>query len=137
VLFDWRLQIPAQARVFSTRPQGPVIMIIGRSLAERRLADVAARRAWGCDIEIVPEHDLAVALARLADRGVLSLLVEGGAALQSSFLQAGLVDRVQALRTPTLLGTGVAMPKWPDAGGERAMSLGDDVLTEWDVHGTD
>src|SRR4029077_19830274 len=36
VLFDWRLQIPASARVFSTRQSGPVIMIVGRQAAEGR-----------------------------------------------------------------------------------------------------
>ncbi|HEX5069318.1 MAG TPA: dihydrofolate reductase family protein, partial [Vicinamibacterales bacterium] len=150
VLFDWRLQIPASARVFSTRSHGPVIMIVGRREAERRPGDVQARRAWGCDVEIVADHDMAVAVARLADRGVLSLLVEGGATLQTAFLQAGLVDRVQALRTPKVLGSGIPMPTWPvthwlvPAGTEpprgrhdRSISLGDDVLTEWDVHGTD
>jgi diaminohydroxyphosphoribosylaminopyrimidine deaminase/5-amino-6-(5-phosphoribosylamino)uracil reductase len=113
VLFDWRLQIPPSARVFSTRPSGPVIMIVGRTEAERRPHEVDVRRAWGCDIEIVADHDIDSALGRLADRGVLSLLVEGGATLQTAFTKAGLVDRVQRLRTPGVLGSGVAAPALP------------------------
>jgi diaminohydroxyphosphoribosylaminopyrimidine deaminase/5-amino-6-(5-phosphoribosylamino)uracil reductase len=141
VLFDWRLQIPASARVFSTRPSGPVIMIVGREAAERRPGDVEARRAWGCDVEIVPDYDLKTVLARLADRNILSLLIEGGAGVQKAFIDAGLVDRVQSLTTPVVLGRGVAAPAMPpDAGvgGRRLeIALGADTLTEWDVHGTD
>ncbi len=141
VLFDWRLQIPASARVFSTRPSGPVIMIVGRETAERHPGEVESRRVLGCEVEIVADHDLNTALARLADRNILSLLVEGGAGLQTAFLKAGLVDRVQRLSTPTVLGRGVAAPVMPpDAravGEARVIALGADTLTEWDVHGTD
>jgi diaminohydroxyphosphoribosylaminopyrimidine deaminase/5-amino-6-(5-phosphoribosylamino)uracil reductase len=141
VLFDWRLQIPASARVFSTRQFGPVIMIVGRTEAERRPGDVEARRAWGCDVEVVADHDIEAVLRRLADRGVLSLLVEGGAGLQTAFVEAGLVDRVQRLRTPVVLGRGVTPPVLPNeprpGDGWPTTTLGADALTVWDVHGTD
>lgn len=137
VLFDWRMQIPASARVFSTRSAGPVIMIVGRSFAEQRpLED--ARTASGTEVEVVPDHDVGAVLRRLADRGVLSLLVEGGAGLQNAFIRAGLADRIQHVVTPIRLGSGIAAPELPDPPARlRAMMLGEDALTEWDVHGTD
>jgi len=140
VLFDWRLQIPASARVFSTRSAGPVIMVIGQATAAQRPQEIEARRVSGTEVEIVPDRDIDAALRRLADRGVLSLLVEGGAVLQSAFAGRGLADRIQHVLTPVHLGSGIAGPKLPGAPAEsspRVRMLGSDVLTEWDVHGTD
>ena len=140
VLFDWRLQIPANSRVFSTRSAGPVIMMIGHTTADERPREVDVRKTWGAEIEIVPDRDLKAALGRLADRGFLSLLVEGGATLQTAFVDAGLVDRVQHVVTPAQLGSGIAAPRLPGPPADshrRVVMLGNDVLTEWDVHGTD
>ena len=139
VLFDWRMQIPASSRVFSTRSSGPVIMIVGRSAAEQRPLEVAARAAWGSDVEVVPDHDLDAALWRLADRRVLSVLVEGGAGLQSAFIRAGLADRIQRVVTPGRLGSGVGAPQLPgpEPVPPHAVMLGEDALTEWNVHRTD
>ncbi len=48
----------------------------------------------------------AEALARLADRGVVSVLLEGGPTLAGAFLRARLVDRVVGYVAPALLGDG-------------------------------
>ena len=48
----------------------------------------------------------AEALKALADRGVVSVLLEGGPTVAASFLTAGLVDRVVAYVAPALLGGG-------------------------------
>jgi diaminohydroxyphosphoribosylaminopyrimidine deaminase/5-amino-6-(5-phosphoribosylamino)uracil reductase len=48
--------------------------------------------------------DLGVMLDDLGSRGVLQLLVEGGAHVAHAFLAAGLVDRIVAYLAPALLG---------------------------------
>lgn len=48
-------------------------------------------------------------LAALADRGIVSVLLEGGPTLAGAFLEAGLVDRVVAYLAPALLGEGAAV----------------------------
>ena len=48
------------------------------------------------------------ALADLAARGVVSVLLEGGPTVAAAFLRAGLVDRVVAYVAPVLLGAGPA-----------------------------
>jgi len=52
------------------------------------------------------EHDPAAVLKDLADRGVVSVLLEGGPTLAAAFVAAGLVNRVVAYLAPALLGSG-------------------------------
>lgn len=51
----------------------------------------------------------AQALAILAERGVVSALLESGPTLAAAFVQAGLVDRVICYLAPALLGAGPSM----------------------------
>lgn len=141
VVCDWRMRVPVTARVFSTLSRGPVIMVVSRLEAERRPEAVAALRAAGADVEVLETRDLPELLRRLAARAVLSLLVEGGPTLQTAFVDAGLVDRVQQVRTPLRLGSGVPAPGFANDRGARAAAtheteLGEDVLIETDVHRT-
>jgi diaminohydroxyphosphoribosylaminopyrimidine deaminase/5-amino-6-(5-phosphoribosylamino)uracil reductase len=53
---------------------------------------------------IDPGRDLPGLLDRLAAMGVLSLLVEGGATVHGAFFDQGLVDRVYAYISPTIIG---------------------------------
>ena len=52
--------------------------------------------------------DLAALLAALAERGVVSVLLEGGPTLAGAFVREGLVDRVVGYVAPVLLGGGTA-----------------------------
>lgn len=58
--------------------------------------------------------DLPSLLASLFERGVLGLLVEGGAATISGFVRAGLVDRLELFLGPKVLGAG---PSWLEDAG--------------------
>ena len=110
VIFDRRGRIRESARVFSTRDAGPV-----RVTAE----------------------PIAAELTRLASDGVLSLLVEGGPALHRAFWDAGVVDRVQIIETPVVLGQGVSAFRPPVPAEAPRRRIGDDLLIEWHVHRTD
>ena len=48
--------------------------------------------------------DLAVLLADLSARGVRRLMVEGGGAVHTAFLTAGLADELQLVVAPFLIG---------------------------------
>ena len=97
----------------------------------RRLAFGRGPLPDGSELELV-SGPLEAELARLADEGVQSLLLEGGPTLATSFLAAGLVDKLMLFVAPTISGTG---PRW--LGGleqplelthQTAERLGDDVL---------
>jgi diaminohydroxyphosphoribosylaminopyrimidine deaminase / 5-amino-6-(5-phosphoribosylamino)uracil reductase len=77
-------------------------------------------------------------LARLAEQGVQSLLLEGGPTLATSFLHADLVDKLLLFVAPVLGGQG---PRFlGDLGapvelrGQTAERLGDDVLLTAYIH---
>ena len=87
-----------------------------------------------------PERDFGPVLEWLAARDVVMLLVEGGPRLHAALDEAGFVDRVQVVETPHRLGEGV--PTWTggavaDPAGRPVQMLGEDTLSEFDVHGTD
>lgn len=138
VVFDRRLRVPPTARLFSTLDQGPVIIVTGRSAIDCHPDRVSALRAAGARIE--PCDDLGASLRRLADLGVMSLLLEGGARLHEAACRAGVVDYVQVYIAPRAIGES-GVPFVPD----RSLSLaalvdggltvcGPDVLVEGYVH---
>ena len=68
-----------------------------------------SRRLSGCaDVVVVPEADAGLDLAALMDvlqeRGVTSVLCEGGGVLAASLLREGLVDRLYLFVAPVVIG---------------------------------
>ncbi|NTF07819.1 bifunctional diaminohydroxyphosphoribosylaminopyrimidine deaminase/5-amino-6-(5-phosphoribosylamino)uracil reductase RibD [Agrobacterium rubi] len=55
-------------------------------------------------VEILEVPDLAILLTILANRGMSEILVEGGAHVANSFLEAGLVDRILLFESPIIIG---------------------------------
>jgi diaminohydroxyphosphoribosylaminopyrimidine deaminase/5-amino-6-(5-phosphoribosylamino)uracil reductase len=81
---------------------------VGAERQPRRLAFGRGPLPVGSELELV-EGPLDEELTRLAGQGVQSLLVEGGPTLATSFLAAGLVDKLLLFIAPTLAGSG---PRW-------------------------
>ncbi len=104
VVVDSRLKLPAHARMLR-EGSSPVVVATTPQAEPERVRELASAGAevWVCEPDggRVSLHHL---LRRLADRGVLSVLVEGGAEVHASLLEAGLVDRVVAFVAPMLLG---------------------------------
>jgi diaminohydroxyphosphoribosylaminopyrimidine deaminase/5-amino-6-(5-phosphoribosylamino)uracil reductase len=138
VVFDWRARVPASARLFSTLQAGPVIMVTTGAARDRHAAHFAELERLGVEIETFEDRNLPAVLGRLAQRELLSLLVEGGPALHAALEGVDLIDRVQTVVTPHDLGLGVpAASLFARSGADataRVVQLGPDRLTEFDVH---
>jgi diaminohydroxyphosphoribosylaminopyrimidine deaminase/5-amino-6-(5-phosphoribosylamino)uracil reductase len=97
----------------------------------RRLAFGRGPLPEGSGLELL-SGPLDQELERLAEEGVQSLLLEGGPTLATSFLAAGLVDKLVLFVAPTVSGSGprflgeIAGPL--ELSHQRAERIGDDVL---------
>ena len=109
VVIDPNCRTPVEAEILKT-PAATLIFCHAQQLdsdAAHRLQDAGAQLigldSSGDRIALEP------LLAQLSQRGVQDLLVEGGAETHGGFLTAGLIDRVQILIAPKLVG-GAAAP---------------------------
>ena len=102
-----------------------------------------ALEAAGAEVLVLPGDgdslDLGALLKALAERGVLSLLVEGGGILLGSVFDQGLVDKVQVIIAPMIIGAVEAPAAVAGRGAHRLAQawrlrdvtverLGDDIL---------
>lgn len=110
VVLDRRAALPLTARVLDDA--APTLLVVAEGTDARRLVDA------GVDVLAVPAGpdglDVAAVLAGLHERGVRSVLLEGGARVAASCIAADLVDEVVAHIAPALLGAGA--PVLGDAG---------------------
>ncbi|MFD3698630.1 bifunctional diaminohydroxyphosphoribosylaminopyrimidine deaminase/5-amino-6-(5-phosphoribosylamino)uracil reductase RibD [Streptomyces sp. NPDC058646] len=102
IALDARATVQATARILDGA--APTLIVVGEDADTRHLPGVDTLRLPLHDGRI-GVHDL---LARLHDRGIRSVLLEGGPALAGAFLEAGAVDRVIGYLAPALLGAGPA-----------------------------
>ena len=142
VILDRRLRTPPTARIFGTLEAGPVVVLTADAASTRHRERQARLADAGAELErLGPDRFLRDAFERLAERGVTSLVLEGGRLVHEAAWDAGLVDRVQIFVAPVELGpTGVV---WMDRRAifSRVAALavracGPDLLMEADVHRT-
>jgi diaminohydroxyphosphoribosylaminopyrimidine deaminase/5-amino-6-(5-phosphoribosylamino)uracil reductase len=118
IVADSRGRTPLDAKVAG--PGGPTL------IATTDAAPMpwrAAMHASGVEVCVLAAGDdgrveLHALMALLGDRGVQSLLVEGGGVLHGGLFAAGLVDKVHAIIAPKIVG-GDAYPAVAGAGAQR------------------
>lgn len=145
VIYDRQARTPVTARLLSTVEAGPVIIMTGVSVDEAADRRILALEAAGAGILRVGPGPagLRASLEVLVERGVQTLVVEGGAGLHREFWDADLVDRVQLWVADQWIGDeGVPWlpgPVWSDPRlrARDARPVGRDVLLEAYVHRVD
>ena len=145
IICDSHLRLPLSSRLVETARDIPTY--IATTSKDKLKAE--ALEAKGCNILSIEENqtgkiDLVLLMKELGQLGLDSLVLEGGAELNYSALQAGIVSSVQAYIAPKIFGGQLA--KSPVAGlgidkvsrsiclGEgRIGFFGDDFLLEYEV----
>jgi len=142
VLLDARGRVPASGPLFDAALAPTLVVTTEAAPSET----VDAWQAAGAKVETVPAAaggvDLEATLDLLGRSDVVQAMVEGGATLHGALLAAGLVDRLVAYVSPTVLGPG-GLPAFPqpdvgtiaDAEGWRLLSattLDDDVRLNYE-----
>ena len=113
VILDTHLRIPltsqlvrSAATTHNSRNSHSDLLILCGSLAPP--AKAAALRSLGVEIQPIPDHagrlSLPAVLSTLAERNILSLLLECGSHLNGAFLRENLVDKAVLIYADTELG---------------------------------
>src|SRR5262249_24348894 len=100
IVLDRRLRLPTTSQLVRTAREVPLLVVCATAAAASPPAD--SLRAAGADV--VGSPALPALLAELGRRDVTNLLVEGGPAILTAFLQAGQVDEAQVFIAPKLVG---------------------------------
>jgi diaminohydroxyphosphoribosylaminopyrimidine deaminase / 5-amino-6-(5-phosphoribosylamino)uracil reductase len=129
IVLDGRFQVHEKARIFRTSG-GRVILLTSMAALHRNERKALMLEHAGTEVvgigsraSIPLEH----VLAYLAERGITSVLVEGGARTSSAFVRGGLAQQLYAFIAPALLGSGKAAIS---VGGKRLLR---DVIRLADV----
>ncbi len=106
VVLDSRGRTPLQARVLEEQAHARTLIAVTEAAPAEWRAQIARR---GAEVAVLPARAGRVSLTALLDhlgkeRGVVSLLVEGGGEVHGSFLDQRLVDKVYAVVAPILIG---------------------------------
>ena len=105
IVVDSTLRLPLEARVINPSSKAPLLVVTTPRASEERRR---ALRERGVEIMVIDTHldyvDLPVMLQELAKREITGILLEGGATLNASALEAGLVDKVVTFIAPKIVG---------------------------------
>ncbi|MBP1685329.1 MAG: riboflavin biosynthesis protein RibD [Deltaproteobacteria bacterium] len=105
VVLDGRLRIPLQAQVLTTTDAAETLVVAGRGAPARKGRSI---EALGASVLRLPDRagriPLSQLLRALGRRGVLSVLIEGGASVAAAAIAARVVDRVLIFYAPTFIG---------------------------------
>lgn len=132
VVLDSRLRTPPSSRIAAANS---LILTAAepRPVGGAQVRQVAAENG---------RPAISAVLAALSERGVRSLLIEGGGQVAASFLEAGAVDAIEWFRAPILLGgqgrpgvAALALARLSDAPRFRRLAvqpLGDDLWERYE-----
>jgi riboflavin-specific deaminase C-terminal domain len=133
--------VPLDANIFSK--DAPTIIVSTLRAPKERIDKI---RKLGAEVWIVGEDlvDFETLLPMLYERGIKSLMVEGGSSINWEFVKRGFVDEIRLIHLPVIVG-GENVPTL--VGGEGFKSLknllplrlrahfkrGHHLITEWEV----
>lgn len=117
VVLDSRARMPLDAAMIKPETPGTTLIVT----SERAPLDaVEALRATGAGVVPLPERDeridVRAMLRLLAERGVNSVLIEGGATVLGALFDADLIDRLVAFVAPVVVGGAAAAGPFGGAG---------------------
>lgn len=124
VVADPEARLPLDTALVRTAGDPPVVVLVSPAAPADRVAGL--RRAGVEVVEVPPAHgglDLAAALAGLWERGVRTVLCEGGGRLVAGLMEAERVDRLYLFEAPVLYGSH-GVPAFPGGAGFRGRRVG-------------
>jgi len=122
VIVDNLARLPLRAKVIDRASPAATILAVSQMAPRSRIEAVERE---GVQVIVVEDSPRRVSLERLMEalgkRGILSVMIEGGAEINASALHEGVVDKVMVFLAPILMG-GKSTPT--AVGGEGIETLG-------------
>lgn len=149
IICDSRLRIPLDSNIVKTAKEVPTI--IATAKIEREEQQIEKRKLLcqaGCEVLELPSDekglDLKELMKQLGEKGIDSILLEGGSQLNFSALQAGIVTKVESYIAPKIFGGAEAKTPVGGKGVEfpqeayrlknpKITQIEEDILIEWEV----
>jgi diaminohydroxyphosphoribosylaminopyrimidine deaminase/5-amino-6-(5-phosphoribosylamino)uracil reductase len=120
IVLDSQLRLPLDSKLVHTAQNDVLVFTISNDQA--RISELTSR---GVRVEVLPAQSnhvpLDLMLQALGSEGILSLLTETGSRLNTAFLAAGLVDRIQCFIAPQIMGS-AAVPAFCNLGHPLRLS---------------
>lgn len=101
VVLDETLRLSLSSQLVRTASDVPLIVFAGEEAEEFKINTL---RDQGVDVINSGTRDLSSILKKLAGRSLQSVLIEGGATLAGSFVDAGLINKVTFFVSPMIIG---------------------------------
>jgi diaminohydroxyphosphoribosylaminopyrimidine deaminase / 5-amino-6-(5-phosphoribosylamino)uracil reductase len=142
IILDSALRLPLEVRILKTLAQGKVVVFTTAAASSKKRAQMERR---GVEVIAIPgqSHRLEVTevLARLGQRGIAHLLIEGGSGLLTTMIEKKLADKIFLTVSPRLIG-GRTAPSFLEGEGVRrvndawrltrssAFPIGEDIIIQ-------
>jgi diaminohydroxyphosphoribosylaminopyrimidine deaminase/5-amino-6-(5-phosphoribosylamino)uracil reductase len=130
IVLDSRARLPPEGQLVRTVAEAPVLVATAAGRADERAGRL---KELGCEVLALPANgdrpSVSALLQELGRRRLTNLLVEGGAEVLGSFLDADLIDEVHAFVAPCLVGGAAA--KAPVGGRGRELIRDALLLARW------
>ncbi len=115
VVLDSTLSLPLDRKIFHPSDPENTLIVTGPDFDLQKRKALEKGGITVLSVSYDPEKgdelsqrlDLSEVLTALGDRGIRSILVEGGGALFTSFLKSAVYDRITFFIAPRVLGTGI------------------------------
>lgn len=143
VVLDSSLRLPLQARVLNQSSSTRTVVVTTTAASAAKISAVQGR---GAEVLLYdgPRPPIGWVFEQLAARGILSVLVEGGATIHGAALEARLADRLVVFVAPLILGdqralspvTALGINSVQDAVLLRTLTvrqIGEDVVLEGEL----
>jgi diaminohydroxyphosphoribosylaminopyrimidine deaminase/5-amino-6-(5-phosphoribosylamino)uracil reductase len=133
IVLDSHTRLPPDCQLVRTAAAGPVVVVTAAGTGAERAARL---QELGCEVLALPAEDgrpaVPTLLQELGRRRLTNILLEGGAAVLGSFLDADLIDEAHVFISPRLVGGAEA--KTPIGGRGRELIQDALPLSCWQAH---
>ncbi|MFA6413586.1 MAG: bifunctional diaminohydroxyphosphoribosylaminopyrimidine deaminase/5-amino-6-(5-phosphoribosylamino)uracil reductase RibD [Syntrophales bacterium] len=125
IVLDSRLRIPLESRILQNQHQAGTMIVTTKKASKeksRRLGDMGIELLY-TNMTKKGEIDLSDLFLKLGQKGVSSVLVEGGSSIITSVLRERLADKLLVIIAPKIVGKGI------EGIGDLGITLMDQALT--------